>query len=85
VYRLSGGIPRLVNLVCDAAMLAGFARGAREIDPDLVREAVADLELETIPRRAAGGGWGGRLRQGWDRFTSLFRPAEAGPSSSRRT
>lgn len=84
VYRLSGGIPRLVNLVCDAALLAGFARGAREIDADLVREAVADLELETIPRRAAGGGLRVGLRRGWDRFASLFRSGETGPPSFRR-
>lgn len=85
VYRLSGGIPRLVNLVCDAALLAGFARGEKEIDAGLVLESVADLELDTMPRRGARGGWWGGLRRGWDRFASLFRPGVMGPSSSRRS
>jgi len=85
VYGLSGGIPRLINLICDSAMLAGFARGEKAIDAGLVRDAVADLELETIPRRAAGGGLRGRMRRGWSRFASLFRPAEPGPSSPRRS
>jgi len=84
VYRLSGGIPRLVNLVCDAALLAGFARGEREIGVELVRESVADLELETIPRGAAEGGLRGGLRRLWNRFASLFRSGETGRSSSRR-
>ena len=30
--RLSGGVPRLVNLVCDRALLAGYVQGTREID-----------------------------------------------------
>jgi len=84
VYRMSGGIPRLVNLVCDAALLAGFARGEKSIDATLVREAVVDLELETIPRGAPGGGWRGGLRRGWHRFASLFQPPEGQASSSRR-
>jgi len=43
VQRASGGIPRLVNLICDRALLGGYARGTREIDLGLVREAAREV------------------------------------------
>ena len=32
VYRESGGTPRVVNLICDRALLAGFTQEKRRID-----------------------------------------------------
>lgn len=48
VQRASGGVPRLVNLLCDRALLAGYVRGQREIDAAAVRVAAA----EVLPRRS---------------------------------
>ncbi|MFQ2100726.1 ExeA family protein [Aeromonas sanarellii] len=31
LHRLSGGIPRLINLICDRALIAAFARGSHKI------------------------------------------------------
>ncbi|MGL4250335.1 MAG: ExeA family protein [Aeromonas sp.] len=31
LHRLSGGIPRMINLICDRALLAAFARGSYKI------------------------------------------------------
>ncbi|CAJ1818964.1 hypothetical protein PEKONANI_01689 [Aeromonas jandaei] len=31
LHRLSGGIPRLINLICDRALIAAFARGSYKI------------------------------------------------------
>lgn len=42
----SKGIPRLVNIICDNALLAAFARSKKEISPELVKEVAADLRLE---------------------------------------
>lgn len=56
VHRRSGGIPRRINLLCDRALLAGYAQGAARIGPDLVRRA--DRELRGVARR----GWRARLR-----------------------
>ena len=44
VARYSEGIPRLINQVCDRALLVGYARGADRIEGDHVREAVRELE-----------------------------------------
>ncbi|HET6418608.1 MAG TPA: AAA family ATPase [Geobacteraceae bacterium] len=43
VFRFSGGVPRLINLVCDRALLAGYARGQRQITSRLAAVAVKDL------------------------------------------
>ncbi|PYQ45574.1 MAG: hypothetical protein DMF77_03780 [Acidobacteria bacterium] len=43
VHRASEGIPRLINLVCDRALLAGYVAGAREIDAAMVRRAAGEV------------------------------------------
>lgn len=44
IYHYSKGVPRLINAVCDAALLAGFAEGIDTIGWRQVRRAVASLE-----------------------------------------
>jgi type II secretory pathway predicted ATPase ExeA len=46
VHRLTGGIPRLINLICDRALLAGFSVQASRITPDMVRHAADSLEIQ---------------------------------------
>jgi len=43
VYHFSRGIPRLVNVVCDNALVIGYALGKKRIGADLIIEAAADL------------------------------------------
>jgi len=40
------GIPRLINAICDNALLFAFGAGAHTIGPRLVGEVVRDLDLE---------------------------------------
>jgi general secretion pathway protein A len=49
VFAFSRGLPRLVNLVCDRALLAGYVLGGHVIGPDLVR--LAARELRGAPAR----------------------------------
>jgi len=51
--RVSGGIPRLVNVLCDRSLLAGYGAGARAIGPDLIQHAARELQLAPggAPRR----------------------------------
>jgi general secretion pathway protein A len=42
-HRLSGGVPRLVNLVCDRALLAGYVQGSRTIGASMVRQAAEEV------------------------------------------
>jgi general secretion pathway protein A len=46
VHRYSGGIPRLVNAVCDKALLAGYVQQTDKIDYGTVGQAVRELEGE---------------------------------------
>jgi len=45
VYRYTGGIPRLINALCDNAMLTGYACGRTSIEEDTIEEVAADLKL----------------------------------------
>jgi general secretion pathway protein A len=44
IYFYSGGIPRLVNAVCDKALLAGFVERSERITHRAVRRAIRELE-----------------------------------------
>jgi general secretion pathway protein A len=44
VFRYSGGIPRLINAVCDKALLAGFVEGTDLLTWRQVRRAIRELE-----------------------------------------
>jgi general secretion pathway protein A len=46
IYRYSRGIPRLLNAVCDKALLAGFVEQADQVDHNLVTQAIQELEGE---------------------------------------
>ncbi|MFV8816184.1 ExeA family protein [Haliea sp. E17] len=40
VYFFSGGIPRLINMLCDYALLYGYAKGVRTLDTKVILEVV---------------------------------------------
>jgi len=44
IHRYSGGVPRLINAVCDAALLAGYSDGVDTLGWSQIRRAVASLE-----------------------------------------
>ncbi|HZI81239.1 MAG TPA: AAA family ATPase [Vicinamibacterales bacterium] len=46
VHLASGGVPRLINRVCDRALQRGFDARRKTIDRDLVSAAVRDLGLD---------------------------------------
>jgi general secretion pathway protein A len=51
VHSRSGGVPRLINVICDAALLAGYAEERRVIDVALVQSAIDDLEASNVLRQ----------------------------------
>src|SRR6058998_1091216 len=44
VHRHSGGVPRVINLVCDRALSTAFAGRQRNVDVDTVKAAIRSLE-----------------------------------------
>jgi general secretion pathway protein A len=51
VFRYTGGIPRLVNVLCDTALLCGFADERTVIDDALVKAAVDELQWVEFSER----------------------------------
>jgi type II secretory pathway predicted ATPase ExeA len=49
IHAYSGGIPRIVNVLCDNALLTGYALGRKEIDTGIIREVAEDLSITTSP------------------------------------
>src|SRR5512147_2596903 len=46
VHQVSGGVPRLVNLVCDRALLAGYVQNARTITAGMVQQAAREVAAQ---------------------------------------
>jgi len=53
-HHLTHGIPRLINIVCDRALLAAYARGRHRVTLSLIRIAAREVELGTLPARRPG-------------------------------
>jgi general secretion pathway protein A len=54
IFARSGGIPRAINVICDNALVAGFALDHRPVDKDVVIEVCRDLEFAPPESPAAG-------------------------------
>jgi general secretion pathway protein A len=74
LFAVTGGVPRLVNVVCDGALLTGYGRDQVVLDAEVIREVANDLHLNRGPTGGAGGtgdrGRGSSQRRGW---LGLFR------------
>ena len=45
IHERSGGIPRTISVICDNALLTGFALGRQPIDAAIIREVALDFDL----------------------------------------
>ncbi len=45
IYRYSGGLPRLINKICDLALLTGFVSDAKLITKDIIKEVVHEIDF----------------------------------------
>jgi hypothetical protein len=51
VHRYSTGIPRLINVICDNAMLSAYATDSNTIGEAQIDEVALDLKLVSLPLR----------------------------------
>ena len=49
LFAVTGGVPRLLNVVCDGALLTGYGRELATISADIIREVAGDLRLRWGP------------------------------------
>jgi len=45
IYRNSRGVPRLINTICENALINSFARQARIVMPEIIDEVATDFRL----------------------------------------
>ncbi len=43
VFRLTHGVPRLVNVICDRALLGAYSTEQRQVQPEIVRRAAKEV------------------------------------------
>jgi general secretion pathway protein A len=48
IHHGSGGIPRLINVIADNALLNGFAAGQRPVGRDIIRDVCLDFDLPVL-------------------------------------
>jgi general secretion pathway protein A len=52
VHRLSRGIPRLINVICDRALLGAYAHDQERVDTPTIRQAAAEVLGRPVRPRA---------------------------------
>lgn len=48
LYRHSRGLPRLINTICENALIHGYAKQAQSIGPEIIDEIAFDLRLNVV-------------------------------------
>ncbi len=52
IHQLTRGVPRRINLLCDRALLGGYAGGQAQVTPAIVRRAAAEVfDVQPPPSR----------------------------------
>ena len=49
IFRYSTGIPRVINLLCEHALISAFAEGKRPVGSDIIDTVAREFELDTPP------------------------------------
>jgi len=47
IYKFSSGIPRLINILCDRALLGAYSTNTQSVTPDIIVQAAKELVNET--------------------------------------
>ena len=79
IYCFSAGYPRLINAICDLALLTGYASGTDLIDERIIEECTKELQLSgesaIFDKKTGNGDAGGeqipaavKIRPGWRRI-----------------
>jgi len=73
VYRHSRGIPRLINTVCENALITAYARQLQNVPPGIIEEVAADFRLNVRPTRRAEPAVNNDMSDVWQAVKTLFQ------------
>ena len=57
LFKLTKGVPRLINLICHHALLAAYATGAKTVSAKLVKNAAMEIFDTQLPEKKSSGKW----------------------------
>jgi general secretion pathway protein A len=63
VFRHSRGIPRLINTICENALLSGYAKQEATIGVEVIERVAKDLRLAVVEPRSNSGGHASREKE----------------------
>ena len=80
IHERSGGIPRTISVICDNALLTGYAEGERPVDTAVIAAVCRDFDL---PKPTAAGAAVLPISRPLDRAATESQPVPAGLLSDR--
>ena len=51
IFHYSGGVPRMINIVCDRALLCAYSRDVKQINARIARLAIQEITGKAVPLR----------------------------------
>ncbi len=57
IYNASGGIPRLINIICDRCLLGVYSANGRAVDTHIAKQAIAEIKGSRRDRRSPAWRW----------------------------
>ena len=51
IFQASSGIPRAINILCDSALLYGFAEESQTIDENIIKNVLSELDLHSFVQK----------------------------------
>jgi type II secretory pathway predicted ATPase ExeA len=74
LFKITGGVPRCINQICDSALLICLAKGIRKVTPEILKKAeqASQTDLIMTPKTVSSPG-----SRSFGRFFSLRRVALA--------
>lgn len=59
LYKLSNGVPRLINIICDRALLGAYVEGQYAVHPPIIKKAAKEVfgELKNVEKQQKNRQW----------------------------
>lgn len=57
IQNASGGIPRLINVICDRCLLGVYSANARAVDTNIAKQAIAEIKGSRRDRKSPASRW----------------------------
>jgi type II secretory pathway predicted ATPase ExeA len=71
IFRYTGGVPRLINTICDTALLGAYALGQQKVGVAELKAAIEELQWVEFAART------NRMRAGLEQELTTHRPVDA--------